>query len=248
MTDKNKKTKKQATKKHPTIVNIDDKTISIKTQAKTIPTKKQKKEKAKDIIAWIVVGMALTLIFVGVIIGIISQAFDIVANDKDTSEVGIPALQLSASLFIATIFALSILILLIYKLFWHKMKKHLEIRKENISANISVAKYKNEEAEENYKKSEISLKGSKSEGNKIIEASIKEAKIEKRSIKDETKKEADLILERAREQIEREKASMESDIKKEILETSILAAQKIIEKELDEKTNKKMINELIDKL
>ncbi len=215
--------------------------------------KKQKnetnlKEKIYDVIVWIAIIISFIVIFCGIIIGIIAQAFEIVALDGEGSNVGIPSLQLSISLFLATLFALAILILLIYKLFWKKINSHLEIRKTNIETNIKAASYKNEEANKNLIKSEKELKAIKTDGEEIIKNAITEANIEKSEIKKDAKKTVDDMIKKSRDQILKEKESMSDEIRQEIIETAIIAAKKIIENELDEETNSKMINELIDSL
>jgi len=77
------------------------------------------------------------------------------------------------------------------------------------------------------------------EAKKIKEQIIKEAK-------EEAQKEGQKIIESARQQINTEKKSAISDMKKGISELSIQIAEKIIRKELKDKEDQKaMINELL---
>lgn len=208
-----------------------------------------KSEERKDLIAWIVVISALVIIFASIIIATVFTAIEIAEGiSNGEGKVGIPTLQLSFSLFFATIIFLAILFVLVYFLFWDKIKEHLEVRKETISKNISEASEKNIEAEKNLELSAKELSSTKVKAGEIIDASKKEASIERREAKEQTKKETDAMIERTREQIEREKKAMEDDIRNEIISTSMIAAEKIIEEKLDEESNKKMIEELIDNL
>ena len=128
------------------------------------------------------------------------------------------------------------------------MNDHLKIRKENIETNIELSSYKNKIAEKELKDSMEQNRRAKIEANKIIENSKIAANNQKKIIIDELKEKTNKIIEQSREQIEKEKKLMEEDIKNEILSTSILMAEKIIQKNLNSESNKNMIDELLKSL
>lgn len=211
------------------------------------PKKKNSEKKEiswKNVFAWIIVIISLLISFVGVVVGIVFTALEI----RDGAPIGLPTLRLSASLFFATIISLGIILTLSYFLFWKKIKVHLDTRRKNIITNISAASYKNKEAERNHALSQEEIKISKETSKEIIQEGRKEGTKQKNEIENKAKINSNNLLSKAREQIKIEKIAMEEEIRKEILETSILAAEKIIEKEIDESANKKMIDELIDSL
>ncbi len=207
--------------------------------------KENNKKLWMDIGAWTVVIIGLVFVVVGIVFGIVQMANEIAEGD---ATVGIPTLQLSLSLFLATLIAFGIIFAAIYFLFWDKIKISLEERKKNVESNISIANYKAEQAEKNLKISKEEIENSKVEGKEIISQYKKEANEIRKEIMQEAKIQSEDMMNQSRDQIEREKSQMESQINQEILETSLLAAEKIIEKELDPEINKKMIEELIESL
>lgn len=208
-------------------------------------SKNEKKNIWMDIAAWSIVIIGILLVILGIVFGIIQMANEIAEGD---ATVGIPTLKLSLSLFFATLIAFAIIFAAIYFLFWDKIKTGLDDRKKNVESNIAIAKFKSDEAEKNFKISEDEIKKAELEGKEIINESKKEAIVVKKEIMTDAKDQSEELLTQSREQIEIEKKQMESQIRQEILETSLLAAEKIIEKELDEDANKKMINDLIKSL
>lgn len=203
----------------------------------------EKKQLLKDIAAWSIVVIGLLLVLVGLVYGIVD-----LATITEGENIGLPTLELSFSLFIATFISFGLLIAAVYFLFWEKIEKSLDTRQKNVKANIAIASYKAAQAEKNLEESEQTIKESKIEGKEIVDAHKKEGNEIKKEIISEAKEQSESMLGKTREQIEREKQQMEDDIRKQILETSLLAAEKIIEKELDQDANQKMINELIEKL
>lgn len=207
--------------------------------------KMENKDTFLKIFSWVMlIVTVLSVMVLAIISGVMTY------NDSVSSGIpaGIPGLQLSMSLFFATFIALIIIFIISTYFFWKPMKEHLEIRKTNIETNISAASYKNKEAEEHLIKSASTEKTARITAKEIVAASKQEANDEKRSIISEAKEQTDKIIEQSREQIVKEKKQMQEEIKLEILQTSLLAAEKIIEKNMDSKKNIQMIEELISKL
>ncbi len=162
---------------------------------------------------------------------------------------GIPlSLEYALSLFIATLISLFVIFLITAIYFWRPMKQHLQVRKQNIETNIDAASYTRKAAEANWLESKEAKINAKSEASKLLAEIKLKADKERRETLEQTKREQDLLIEKTREQIEKEKEQLKDDIRNEILSTSLLAAEKIIEKELDANTNQKMIDELINSL
>lgn len=204
-----------------------------------------KKDKIIEIIGWIILTLTvLSLIALSITAGIISF------NELEAGDVaGVPVgIEFAFAMFIATLFALAVVFALVYFFLWEPMNNHLEKRTTNIETNIDAASYKNKEADKNYEKSLKTEKEANREAKEIIGESKQIAVKQKREILNETKLESAKILEQSRSQIEKEKDQMRQEIKQEILETSLIAAEKIIEKELDSDVNNRMIEELISEL
>jgi F-type H+-transporting ATPase subunit b len=64
----------------------------------------------------------------------------------------------------------------------------------------------------------------------------------------EAKKEAEQFMDKARKEIEQEKGKAVSEVRKEVASLSMLAAQRILKKEVDETTNKKLVDDFLKEL
>ena len=211
---------------------------------------KSKKEINKSILilkkalAWTaVIFVVLFTIFMVIVGGFIS---DYEIKDKG-GIIGVP-LAMPIAVLIGTVVSLGAVLVMTWYFSWDPINEKLEARKKSIQKNIDDAKEKLIQAEMNDKISFENLKKSKTQSIDIIASSKKEGNNLKKEIIDSTKKQSETIISNSREQITLEKKQMQDEIKDEIISTSILAAEKIIEKELDDSKNQEMVIELINKL
>ncbi len=204
-------------------------------------------DKMLTVAAWfILIFTVISIVVLAIFSGLVS--FKELAEGEGMPA-GIPlSLQYALALFISTLIALFIVFILATVFFWKPMKEHLEVRRTNIETNIAAAAHSREVAEEKLHKIEMEKREIRAQAKEIISESKQEADRERRKILDKAKDEQNSIVEKSREQIEKEKAQMYDDIRNEIISTSMLAAEKIIEKELDADANKKMVNELLEAL
>ena len=81
---------------------------------------------------------------------------------------------------------------------------------------------------------------------------IEKAVAEGGRIKDEIKKEADReaahFMDKARKEIGQEKQKLLSDVRKEVATLTMLATKQLIKKEVDDKTNKKLVEDFLSEL
>lgn len=123
----------------------------------------------------------------------------------------------------------------------------LEKRTKSIESSIQDAELKNKESDKLKADYEEKLNEIKKERNQIIEDATRRAKDRGDEIVEAAELEAKRAMEKATKEIEREKQKMLNDLKGQISELAIAAAQKVIEKDLDQNTHKDMINKFIDK-
>lgn len=217
----------------------------------TTSTTPEKSDTLLKVVGWIILIITLVCVVLLAIVGGIMSFEEMkeASNEGGGMPAGIPlSLHYALSLFIATLISFGIVFLLAAKFFWKPMKDHLEIRKQNIETNIDAASYSRKEAQKELEDAKKSKKQIKDKAEVILAESKTLANKERREILDQAKREQDALIERTREQIEKEKEQLKDDIRNEILSTSLLAAEKIIEKQLDAEANTKMINELLDSL
>ncbi|MDO5707636.1 MAG: F0F1 ATP synthase subunit B [Andreesenia angusta] len=128
------------------------------------------------------------------------------------------------------------------------MKEFLNKRAEAIKADLDAAELEKTEAEKLRAQYEASLNSAKDEAREIVDTAKKRGDQLKDEIVAEAKHEAQIISERATNDIEREKEKALDSLKSEVADMAMLVASKVVNKDLDEKTHKNMIDQFINEV
>ncbi len=139
-----------------------------------------------------------------------------------------------------------LIVVIAKKFFWDKVNTYLQERQQAIQQDIDEAVKQREEAtriKQQYNEELASVKG---EARDIIEHAKSVATNERKEVLDKAKQEAEAMKEKATADIEREKMQVRNELKEQITEVAFLAAQKIVEKELDEEKHKQYVDEFIE--
>ena len=142
-----------------------------------------------------------------------------------------------------------ILLLYILKYFFYKpVNKIMDDRKNIINTSIKNAKDNEEKAEISRKEKEQLLHESKTKGREIVEEYKVNAQNVSNEIIDEAKKESIIIMERSRVEVEREKEKATSEMKKQVIDLSLILSEKALGQHIDEKEHRRLIEDFIVKV
>ncbi|OPX47506.1 F0F1 ATP synthase subunit B [Clostridium thermobutyricum] len=155
-------------------------------------------------------------------------------------------MELQLGKVIATIINFIILLLILKKFFWNKIENLIEERQKFILNKINEAKEKEEQAEKMIIEKEVALKEARIEGKKITEKRKNQADKIYDEIINEAKNSAKIIEEKSRLELEREKLKAMEEIKEKSVDLAITLSKKIVEKELDEKNQKEILDKFIE--
>ncbi|MBU3176935.1 F0F1 ATP synthase subunit B [Clostridium estertheticum] len=157
-------------------------------------------------------------------------------------------LTINWNTIIWTIINFIVLGLILKYLFSKPVNKIMDDRKNGINASIKNAK-------DNEQKSEISriekdklLHDSKTKGREIVEEYKVKAQNISQEIIDDAKKESITLMDRSRVEIEREKEKAASEIQKQVIDLSLILSERALEKHIDEKEHRKLIEDFIVKV
>lgn len=141
-----------------------------------------------------------------------------------------------------------ILFLILKKWLFKPVTNFMKKRQDGIENSLNDAMKKNAEAEGLIETYEGKIKGSKDEGIEIIrQMKIEAEKIGEDIIK-EAKIEAKKEKEKAIKEIKREREKAIDILKNEVSTVALLAASKVLEKELNEENHKEIIAKLLDEM
>ena len=147
---------------------------------------------------------------------------------------------------IVQILATCILVFFVVKFFWTPIKNNIDQRRDYIKKNIDEAGKLNEEAHINLEKSNQTIKDANVEARKIKDNAEAEALLARQNILDQAKEEAERKLQIAEEQIKKEKEEARQEIHDEIISVAMMAASKIVEREINSTDNEKLVNDFLN--
>ena len=151
-------------------------------------------------------------------------------------------------LLIAQIINFLILLAILYKFVYRKLLSTLEDRRLKIEKGVEDAKKAGAELKSIVEEKEKTLIIAKQEAQKILDETKKIAESEKQKIIIEAKKEKEKIIKETQEELIKEKGKMIELAKDELGELVILATKKTLEKIIDDKKDKQIIEETVKKL
>jgi F-type H+-transporting ATPase subunit b len=141
-----------------------------------------------------------------------------------------------------------VLVVVLKKLLFKPVKDIIDQRQELITDQLDDAKNKNEEAETLIADYNERIASIEEEGRVMIhEASVKADKRANEIVK-AAEAEAELIKIRAEKEIEREKLKAVNELKEEIVSLSLLAASKVLERDIDESKHKSLISQFLEEV
>ena len=146
-----------------------------------------------------------------------------------------------------SIITVLVLILILKRFFFEKVKRFMDERKAQVEAQFQKADEAENQARKKLDEYNEILAGAEKEKRAIIAGAMESAKVQADSVLDEARKETADIREKSRIQIEREKAAARKEIHNEASELAVQVAEKILENKLDADAQASVIDEIISR-
>ena len=155
-------------------------------------------------------------------------------------------LSFDPGLFMWTIVTFLIVLFILKWKAWGPLMTALDKREENIREALSSAEKAREQADKVAEDYDAMIRKAQSEAQKIVAESKTAGDRVREEIKETAEKEAREILDKAQVQIESEKEKAVQEIKSVVVDFSLQAASKVIEKNLESEDNRRLINDAIE--
>lgn len=152
---------------------------------------------------------------------------------------------LEVGTMLSQLFFFIVLLILLRKFAWGPLMGVMQEREEYVANEIEAAEKSRAEAEKSSKEATAQLKQTKQEAQKIIEDAKSAGVKQEQDIVESARNEADRIKKSAQEEIENEKDKALQALQDKVASLSVLIASKVIEKEISEQDQEKLINEYI---
>lgn len=152
-------------------------------------------------------------------------------------------LDLHPGLMIWTIISFLILLFILKKLAWTPILAALDEREKYIKDGIEAARKALEDAEKSVEEYRRMIAEAQAEAQAVIAKSRQDAEIIGNQLKAKFKAEAESLLDKARKQIDLESQAAINEIRNEVANLAISAAEKVIGKALDSEDHRRLIIE-----
>lgn len=143
---------------------------------------------------------------------------------------------------IATFF----LVLILAKFLVKPVRKYISERQAYIQGNLDEASSKNKEADAKLENAELQLKEAKKASKEMVETAKVTALNEKDRILNDALNEVDLLKDKARKDIDNERIKMKEQLSDEVIDVALLAAGKVLERNVSDEDNKRIISSFIE--
>jgi F-type H+-transporting ATPase subunit b len=141
-----------------------------------------------------------------------------------------------------------VLLLLLRKYAFGPLMGVMKQREEHIANEIEQAEKHHQEAKKLAEEQRELMKKARQEAQKLVEDARKLGEEQKEQIIAAARAEAERVKEAAKKEIEQEKEQAVAALRQQVASLSVLIASKVIEKELTEQDQAKLINEYIQEV
>ena len=140
-----------------------------------------------------------------------------------------------------------VLFLVLKKFFFEKVKNFMETRSNSIQDAFDSAEAVNRRADEKMQNYTKRIANVEAEGREIIRDAKIKADAQAREIREDANKQATEIMNKAEKNIEREKQKAMEEMRKEVAALAMLAAERIVEREIQNIGQDEIVDEVINK-
>jgi len=141
-----------------------------------------------------------------------------------------------------------VLYLVLKKFFFEKVHNFVLSRENAVKDAYDNAEITNRKADEKLLAYNKRIANIESEGREIIKKAKKKADDQANMIIQEAEQKADFMMLQAQKEIEREKSKALSDVREQIAVLALMAAEKIMEKELETTGQNVLIDQIIEQV
>lgn len=147
-----------------------------------------------------------------------------------------------------TILIFILLVLILTKLAWKPLIHSIEEREKNLRLEREMAEKARVEAEKIKNELESKLKSLMDEVQSKLNLAKKEGEKEREKIIQEGKASASAVLEQAYKDMEEEKKKLMLELKSEVLNLSVMAAERILNKAIDAQSQREIVRNFLNEI
>lgn len=138
-----------------------------------------------------------------------------------------------------------ILVFILAKVLYKPVREFMDKRQAGIQSDLDAATQARQEAEALKAECEAQLRQIEKEREQILENARKKAMDRSEHIIKEAREEAEAVQKHAIAEMREERATIQAEIRRQLIELSVMVAERFVSHTIDEETQDKFINEAI---
>jgi len=158
---------------------------------------------------------------------------------------GITDLGINLPILVAQVINVVILFVLLYVVAYKPIMRMLDERSRRIKEGMEQAEAVKEQAAHAEEEIKKQLEAASREGQERIARAIKSGDEIRQKSQEDARQDAEILVTRARADISRERDEAIGELRKEFAELTILAAEKVIDRSLDKRAHRELIDKVL---
>ncbi len=159
---------------------------------------------------------------------------------------GLAGLGINLPTLLAQIVNVVILLVVLYFVAYKPVMRMLDERSRRIKDSMEQADAIREQAARTEEEVKRQLAAASKEGQERIDKSVKAGEEIREKARQSARQEAEALVARARDEIKRERDEAISELRKEVADLTIAAAEKVIDRSLDKKAHRDLIDKVLE--
>ncbi len=158
---------------------------------------------------------------------------------------GLADLGIDLPILVAQIVNFAVLFGLLYLVAYKPVMRLLDERSRRIKEGQEQAKSMEEEASRAREAVKKQMEMARREGQNRIDRAVRMGEEIKQKAQEDARKEADSLIARARTEIQQERDAAIEEVRKEFADLALMAAGKVIDRSLDKKEHRRLIDKVL---
>jgi len=159
---------------------------------------------------------------------------------------GLADLGINLPVLLAQVVNVVILLGLLYLVAYKPIMRMLDERSRRIKESMEQADSIKEQAARAEEEVKKQLEAASREGQERIARAVRVGEEVKQKAQQEARQEAEVLISRARTEIQRERDEAIDELRKEVADLTILAAGKVIDRSLDKEAHRQLIDKVLE--
>ena len=161
-------------------------------------------------------------------------------------EEAITALGINPPVLISQLISFLILFGLLYLVAYKPIMRMLDERSRKVKESMEQTELIKQQAEKAEEETKKQIESASKEGQELVARAARTGEEMRRQAQEDARKDGETLIARARTEIQRERDEAIDELRKEFADLTILAAEKVIDRSLDKKAHRELIEKVLE--